>query len=262
MMKKVRLKNVILLVIISCLIVMTSCNKKRDESSGKLTIKFSFSVDNENFQQDTLKYRNAADNLYEVNEIKFFISDFTLHTSDNQSITIKDNNSIHYTDYDLPKTLTWAISDEIAVGTYKTISFRFGLSDEKNKTHYFVNPPESNMSWPDALGGGYHYMMINGKWLKNNILTPFNFHLGRGQQYDGENITGFIDNSFVVTVPASSFTMDENGVTLTLNMNINNWFCTPEIFDFNHFGGAIMTNQTAQEVARANGQNVFSIKKN
>lgn len=262
-MPEFKLKNVIniciiIMVILSCI----SCNKKSEEKNGKLTIKFSFSVDNENFQQDTLQYRNAADNLYEVNEIKFFISDFTLHTSDNQSITIKDNNSIHYADYDIPKTLTWAISDEIAAGTYKAISFRFGLSDEKNKTHYFVNPPESNMSWPDALGGGYHYMMINGKWLKDNILTPFNFHLGRGQQYDGETITDFIDNSFTVTVPASSFTMDENGVTLTLNMNINNWFCSPEIFDFNHFGGAIMTNQTAQEVARANGQNVFSIKKN
>ena len=42
-------------------------------------------------------------------------------------------------------------------------------------------------------------------------------------------------------------------------MNVNNWFRDPNIYNFNEWGGAIMQNQAAQEVLKANGHNVFSV---
>lgn len=256
-----RIFSIALLTIMTS-IITSSCKKESEEETGTMTLKFTFSVDNETLQKDTMAYTNTAGNLYEVTEVKFFISDLTLIDNNNNRTTLTDNNSIHYIDNNITSTLTWQPKDEVKAGEYKAIEFRFGIKDEKNKTYTFLNPPESNMAWPDILGGGYHYMMINGKWQKNDTIAPFNFHLGRGQEYDGETITNFIDNSFVINVPNSAFDMTGNGVTLTLDMNINKWFCEPEIFDFNIFGGAIMTNQTAQEVARKNGHNVFSIKRN
>jgi hypothetical protein len=68
----------------------------------------------------------------------------------------------------------------------------------------YVNPPEVNMFWPEVLGGGYHYLMINGKWIDNNNQSKiYNFHLGRGQLYKGnvinvDSIYGFVDNSFAL----------------------------------------------------------------
>ncbi|MCQ2286762.1 MAG: hypothetical protein MJZ76_07795, partial [Bacteroidales bacterium] len=175
-------------------------------------------------------------------------------------VTIDKKYSIHYIGNTISSTMKWKIDQRLPAVSYQSISFRLGLSDAQNVTHYFLNAPESNMAWPDALGGGYHYMMINGKWLSNNILKPFNFHLGRGQIYDGDNITGYIDNSFVVTIPHSGFFFFFYGTSLTLDMNVNQWFNAVEPFDFEYFGGSIMTNQEAQEVARKNGVKAFSIK--
>ena len=45
----------------------------------------------------------------------------------------------------------------------------------------FVNPPEVNMMWPDVLGGGYHYLMLNGKWKtpENNEKFMWNHKIYR-----------------------------------------------------------------------------------
>lgn len=236
-----------------------SCLNK--EETGKLALKFTFSVDTDMLKTYEMIYTNAAGNLYEVAEVKYFISDIYLKRSNGDMIGITDKNSIHYVDYDMVNTHTWTIRDLLPAGEYQSVSFTFGLSKQKNKSNYFVNPPESHMSWPEVLGGGYHYLQINGRWMEAGSPSPFNFHTGIGQIYEGESITGFVHNDFTVTVPASSFTIyDEKTTTLTLDMNINNWFTNPNIFDFDIRGGGIMQNQMAQEIIRQNGQDVFSVR--
>jgi len=235
-------------------------NCKEPETSGQLSLKFAFQVDDTTFVADQMLYTNAAGNLYEVNEVKFFISDLKLHDSEGNIIAVYDYNSIHYVDYDIASTQVWDIADDIPTGDYTSISFTFGLSQAKNVSNYFTNPPESNMSWPSYLGGGYHYMQINGKWLKDGVSTPFNFHTGIGQLYDGDSITGFVQNYFTVNLPAAYFTINEDATTvMNLVMNINSWFTTPNDYDFNYWGGAIMQNQPAQEVIKENGADVFYV---
>lgn len=229
-----------------------SCKK---EESTTMNISFDFNVDGETFVPDSPQYVNAAGNRYEVNEIMYFISDIVLCKSDGEIIYV---DCIHYVDYDIPSTLEWNSGWVIPAGDYTSISFIFGLPPEKNISYAFVNPPECNMSWPNYLGGGYHYMKINGKWEDpNGNIKPFNLHTGRGQIYNEEgNIVGFINNHFTVSI-AQHFTA-ENGICL--NMNLNKWFCDPNVFDWNVWGGSIMQNQEAQEKIKENGYNVFSIK--
>jgi len=129
----------------------------------------------------------------------------------------------------------------------------------------FVNPPESYMFWPEFLGGGYHYMKLNGKWLEEEQTietTPFNCHLGRGQIYYSypDSITGFIPNEFRVSLPSSSFELkagEQKQVYVT--MNIENWFKEPHIYDLDYFGSYTMQNQEAMQTLKENGYNVFSI---
>ena len=130
----------------------------------------------------------------------------------------------------------------------------------------FVDPPEVNMFWPEVLGGGYHYMMINGKWNDTTgVNMPFNFHLGIGQLYRGntynvDSIYAFVQNYFTVSLPGSAFTIaDKDTATFRLTMNIENWFENPHVFDFNQWGGAIMQNQPAMQIVKENGWDVFSI---
>ena len=170
-----------------------SCDNNSDPTpgeeskSGHIIFNFNHYVDGKPLEKDKMLYVNAAGNPYEIDELMYFISDVKLHKSDGSTVLIDDWKDIDYVDIDIPSTLTWDVFDSIPVGEYDSISFTFGISEEKNKSFMYVNPPEDKMMWPDILGGGYHYMMINGKWLdENDQLRFFNFHMGIGQLYKGD----------------------------------------------------------------------------
>jgi len=234
-------------------------------SYGKIAIGFDFKVDGDSLQVDTLKYFNAAGNPYLISEIQYFISDVTLYKSDGSSLNIDNPKDLHYIDSDLPDTWTWEINNDIPAGTYDSLGFRFGISEEKNISFMFVNPPESFMFWPEYLGGGYHYMKLNGKWLEDGQTiqtTPFNCHLGIGQIYYSypDSIIGFIHNDFSVSLPGSSFQMvDGEKKLIKITMNIEEWFKDPFIYDLNFWGSYTMQNQDAMQTLKENGYNVFSV---
>ena len=225
---------------------------------GHIKLNFSFVVDNDSLRLDTCMYQNAAGNLYEVNDVQFFISHVRLETASGEIVEIADNQGIHYTDIRIPGTLSWNIADVLPAEEYKSITFVFGLEGEQNTTGFFPNPPENNMSWPDMIGGGYHYMKINGRWIdESGVRQPFNLHSGKISNSDGT----FADNTFTVTLPLENFAVIHKETSdITLQMNINAWFSNPNTFDFNVFGGSIMQNREAQEVLRENGWDVFSVK--
>ena len=247
--------NKFIFSILTLCLLFISCHKEEDTTT-KLTLKFSFTENGNEVLLDTLLYTNAAGNLYEIDEIKYFISDLKLTTTKGETIEIQDHEGVHYIDLALPYTLSWTIADSLPIDNYAAISFRMGLTGKKNTTHYFVNPPENNMAWPETLGGGYHYLMNNGKWMKDNVLTPFNFHAGRTFNENQETA----DPTFITTITHPSFSLKKGQNNMVINMEVNNWFENPTIFDFNHFGGSIMTNIEAQEAIKSNGHDVFSIK--
>ena len=241
------------LVVLIALLCSACCRTP----AGHIKLNFSFVVDNDSLRLDTCMYRNAAGNLYEVNDVQFFISHVRLESTSGEIVEIADNQGIHYTDIRIPGTLSWAVADELPAEEYKSITFVFGLEGEQNSTGYFPNPPENNMSWPDVLGGGYHYMKINGRWIDGSgVRQPFNLHSGKIA-----TDSGFADNTFTVTLPLSQFAVGKNSsADLTLLMNVNAWFSNPYLFDFNVFGGSIMQNREAKEVLRANGRDVFGVR--
>ena len=241
------------LVVLSALLCCSCCWTP----GGHIELDFSFVVDNDSLRLDTCMYQNAAGNLYEVNDVQFFISKVMLETASGKLLEISDNQGVHYVDIRIPGTLTWKIADEFDNETYRSIIFVFGLEGEQNTTGYFPNPPENNMSWPDMIGGGYHYMKINGRWIDGaEMRQPFNLHTGKIATDNG-----FADNTFTVTLPLTNFsTLGKKTSAINLQMNVNAWFSNPYLFDFNVFGGSIMQNREAQEVLRANGHNVFSVR--
>ena len=198
-----------------------------------------------------MMYKNAAGNLYEVSDIQYFISHVVLTNAKGEQYTIVSDTGAHYVDFDVPRTLVWVPKDDIPAGVYTSISFVFGLTPELNQTGTFPNSPESSMSWPAALGGGYHFLMLNGWWeAPDGQIKPFNLHTGNYQA----------DNSFVITLPLSNRKVDKGLITdFVLDMNVNRWMESPEVYDFNAFGGNIMQNPTAQEMLKVNGWDVFTV---
>ena len=261
MKNSISIISILFFILVSFLI---SCNKTEEPETkqGKINFTFDHKIDGEPIIYDTLIYVNAAGNPYLVNEIQYFISDVRLWQNGN-GLLLDKYEDIHYVDTDLPDTWNYKLADDIPEGSYDSITFIFGITEEKNKSFMFVNPPESNMFWPEYLGGGYHYLKLNGKWLDpDSVLRPFNFHMGIGQIYNEQGeITGFVQNYFTVSFPQLTFEI-KNGETtkVDITMNVENWFKEPNIFDFNYWGGSIMENQAAMQAAKENGHNVFTAK--
>jgi hypothetical protein len=242
---------------------LQSCKYDSIDETGSITFKFAHYDDGTQLQTDTMIYTNAAGNHYMITEVQYFVSDFILHGSDGKDYIITQENGIHYVDNDIPSTMEWAIKEDIPAGSYDSITFTFGISAAKNQSNMYADPPERDMFWPDVLGGGYHYMKMNGKW-RNDTMTNdkmLMFHLGIGQIYDGDSITGFIHNDFQVSLPGSAFIINEESTTeVQIIMNIENWFRNPYIFDFAVYGENLMQNQEGMHMACMNGkEDVFSI---
>ena len=241
--------------------------KKDHQEKGNITFHFKELADYYPLVPDTMKYINEAGNEYLITEVQYFISKLVIHYQGGLNYSVTQDGGIHYIDSDLPETHTWEILENVPAGRIDSISFIFGMDESDNISARFPDPPESNMWWPEELGGGYHYMKLNGKWLDtNNQILPFNFHLGIGQTY-GTNgqVTGFIQNYFRVNCFLSLYSSfialvkaDEMN-HLSINMNIESWFKTPHTWNFNYWGGMIMQNQEAMKTACENGYDVLII---
>jgi hypothetical protein len=250
------------LFFIYSLLFSISCDKDDPhddlpQPSGKITIKFEHYLDDQPVvYNNKLGYTNEAGNKYEIREIKYFISDVKLYKNDKVVKEIKDWEDIYYVDTNDSLTFTWKVFDVIPLGTYDKISFVFGIRGEKNNSYMYPNSPENAMFWPDHLGGGYHYLMINGFWLDDqDRRNGFNFHLGIGQERDSaDNIIGFIQNYYTVEL-SEDFTISQNqNKEILLRMNVEEWFKNPYTYNHDEWGGDIMEKQDAMMRARENGK--------
>jgi hypothetical protein len=261
-------KRIVFYVLAVIMSGLTSCTEKKPaETTNKLKIMFNHRVDNNSLIFNQMIYTNAAGNNYEVTEVMYFISDLKLHHSDGRTIQPAQWDDIHYIDTNIPTTFEWIVGNDIPTGLYDSLTFTFGFTQARNQSFMFVNPPEVNMAWPEVLGGGFHYLMLNGWWKDlQEVRRPFNFHLGIGQIYANNSgqvsdITGFIHNNFTVRPSGERFSIEENKDNIiNMIMHIESWFETPVIYDHNTFGGAIMQKQEAMHLAALNGRNAFSIE--
>ena len=266
-MNFIKYKTLLFIITIGMISIASSCGKEPEpepeSTKGKIQLNIDFYNDNAPMEWGLKQYTNAAGNEYSAYYVRFFISRLTIYKGTTKTVLNKYHNS-HYFDSDIENSMQWTVADDIEEGNYDSLSFTFGFNDEDNESFMFVNQPEANMVWPENIGGGYHAMQLDGKWrMPNDTLSGYNFHLGPGQIYDTNgDITGFVDNSFILIIPASDFNIKRSNTTsVKLRMNIDKWFTSPIDYDHNTYGGSIMENQDAMEKVLLNGRDVFSVVK-
>jgi len=277
-----------ILLITFYLTAVMACSKQQDQqkyASGSLTFRIVHSVDGIAFEKDTMHYVNYSGNRYMISNVQWFLSNLTLVKTDGTRVHCATNDEYLYVDTDLPETNRFKMTN-LPIGDYAAIDFTFGLNEASNTSYRFVNPPESFMFWPEYLGGGYHYMKLNGKWInKQGQSAPFNFHLGIGQIFitksnglhayfafgssanthcEGFNppfqlpeVSSFVQNYFQVTQHLNFSVIPESESIINLEMRLDQWFDGSTHFNHDDWGGSIMQQQQAQDIARENGQKVF-----
>jgi methanobactin biosynthesis MbnP-like protein len=218
---------------------------------NSILVNFKYVVGNDTLTFDEMKYVNEAGNQFSVITLRYYVSDFTFHNNQGNGYFADID---HYVSGRDKSTTTFQIKN-LPDDTYNSISFVFGLDTIKNKTGYLPNNQVNNtMEWPVPMGGGYHHMKFEGKYIDSAGQTAsFNVHSGRAK----DSLDVWHNNHVEVGPLPVTFEMSNNTWSVELIMDLNEIFRNPNTYDFNNFGSAIMNNPIAQKLINDNMKTVF-----
>ena len=241
------MKKLFGLAVLAILTVM-SCNK--DPEPGTIVLNFEHEVASQSLELDNMVYTSLAGHPFSVSRLKYYVSNFSFHNTDG---TIYNTDVVHYREEGVDETKSLTLKD-VPAGTYNKVSFIYGLDAATNVDGGLENTvTNQNMEWPIPGDQGYHYMKFEGRYdlLGTGEIKNFNLHTGgtMGNQ-------NFVE--ITVSLP-SNIEIDNNSWDVDMMMDLNEWLQNPNTYDFDQYGQAIMMNQAAQEVLKANGVNVFDV---
>ncbi len=228
--------------------VLSGCGllQKSTDDPGAVTVILDHTVDSDPLLFNDIRYTNAAGNRYSVTLLEYIVTDVVLERPDGSSFEIA---AVHYRNAEAASTQSFSARG-VPGGNYLALSFTFGVAGPKNLTGALPNTGDYNtMAWPEQMGGGYHYMRLEGRYQAADGVRSFLAHTGP---------TMGNDNSVRVSLPVDIH-VNENTWEVQILMDVNEWLSNPGTYDFTEYTGMIMGNQNAQGVLRANGPTVFSI---
>jgi hypothetical protein len=241
----------ILITLIGFLLLITGCKKDDDETITpvtpyvpQLSLKVRFQVDGKALQFDTIKYMNAAQNNYSVSTLMFYLSRVNLLKADSSVVPVK---TWWYIDAKNLSTCD-VIINQIPEGNYIGMTFNIGLDSVQNIING-LPPTYENMlmEWPVFMGGGYHFMKMEGAFIDSTLTPGYAMHLGT-------------NNTLCPVTLSGNICVGKNCNPVTLTMNVNEWFTDPNTYDFNIDGNYIMGDTGAMKKFAENGYNVFTIQ--
>ncbi len=217
-----------------------------DPEEASITISFEHINNNAPLVLDQNIYTNNVGQNYSIKTVKYFVSKVTFHSNGSNYVS----PDIHFIDIRDSKTLTLELTNKIPYGNYTSISFVYGLVPEDNITGSLGIDLDRLMEWPAPMGGGYHYMKLEGDYIGSNGSDFFNFHAGplAGKDY-----------SLKINLLNTDMVVSGDSLKFNLVMNIGNWFQNPTDWDFEYWGSGIMGNPNAQATVQKNGADVFNI---
>jgi len=246
-----------IILIILVLYMFTSCNKDNGVSQVQITFKFSHNwdgtaVSNANF--NSIIYTNANGEDLSITKLRYLISKITFEKSSGETFILDGYNLVDVTNN---TNQSFTPITTIPDGDYSKVSFTFGFDNDDNYNENYIDLNSASWNVPELLGGGYHYMQLEGKFIDNTTTeTGYAYHTIRAVDNSGATQV-FQDTFFEVDVGAVNIT---NNATFNIEMNIAEWFKNPNTWDLNVLNQMLMPNSSAQIMMYENGQNVFNLE--
>lgn len=200
-------------------------------------------------------YQNKKGQNFNVTRLRYLISDISFHKSDGNSFSIDE---YHLVDVSDSSTFTFYPKTKVPEGKYESISFTFGFDAKDNQTGINADLNILNWQWPLALGGGYHYMQLEGNYDSAGVSKVFATHMGKAR--DASNQPYIFENNHFQAFPDSSGIDISSDFHFSIIMNVEQWYENPYTWDFNLYNTSTMPNYDAQKKLNLNGPSVFSIK--
>ncbi|MBC3758267.1 hypothetical protein H7U19_07620 [Hyunsoonleella sp. SJ7] len=247
-----------ILIILQLLIISCDNDGEVVASQAQVTLNFSHNWDGTKVTVadfNSIKFTNEKGNELSIERLRYLVSKITFTTSNNEKLALTGYNLV---DLSKSETLTFVPGGTIPSRTYKNLSFTFGFDNEDNYAENgYADLNSASFEVPAMLGGGYHYMQMDGKFLNSSdVEQGYNYHAIRAVDNPG-NPTFPQDTFFEVNL--GEVTVSTNSV-IHIEMNIAEWFKTPNRWDLNILNQSLMPNSSAQIMMYENGQNVFSLK--
>lgn len=226
-------------------VYLVSCRKGApDVPVTSLKLKLDFNVSGSPLLFDTLKYINSSKQTYSVSRLEFFISGIVLHASSGDFVS----DQVFYVDarYSVGAEL---VLENLPARMYSGISCLIGLDAAHNVTGaLFPNKNNNEMFWPVPMGGGYHFMKLEGRVKSADSSLGYAMHLGQN--------TSLVHSVLSGTINIKSGETHQSVIA----MDINSWFDTPYDYDFFIDGRYTMSFPFLMMKLRDNGTDVLSFK--
>lgn len=260
-----QIKHIFWIVTVCVISILQGCSPDEEDDddvyvepiySTYMTLSFEHQVDEKKLELNTFNkpYTNAMGQSYNVSKLRYLVTNIILHQINGAQIKLDD---YFFVDLSKPETFTYTPNIQVPLGSYSGISYTFGFDELSNISGQYQDLNAANWNWPEMLGGGYHFMQLEGQFIdsKNNN-APFTTHMGTAKKVDGLG-TSFEANHFTQFIRNSNFEAD-NPLNIVLTMNVNEWYANPTNWDFNIYGAGIMPNYEAQKLLNKNGKDIFT----
>lgn len=203
---------------------------------------------------DSIRYFNENNDKLSIEKLRYLISDVTFYKSNGETIVVEGYNLVDVTNNE---NVSYITPIQIPVGTYTNVSFTFGFDNTDNVDGAYTDLNSASWNVPAMLGGGYHFMQLEGKFIDNTATeTGYQYHAIKAvDNTDPMNLV-FQDTFFTVNLGE---VIVHNNSSVDVNMNIAEWFKNPHQWDLNALHLMLMPNFSAQVQMHDNGQNVFSL---
>lgn len=237
-----RICRAFLLVSLSALLFSASCHRIPDIKAG-IQLSIAHEVDAQPLMTDSIAYQNEAGNPYSVTRLEYYLSDFKFIRADG---SFEEIELTHYCNPRKAESLNMDM--ELPEGSYIGLEFLLGIPADRNLSYTLPATSENiNMAWPENMGGGYHFMKLEGHFIDDQGKEKgFAMHLGMNQWL----VHIRLDRNM-------EFKGDQNPVRLS--MNINEWFRNPHTYDFNVQGNYTMGIDSLMGKLSENGRDVFTL---
>jgi hypothetical protein len=259
------MKKIALVLIMVCALV--ACKNDDDNNAPPVSVNFNFThnwdgtaIDNADFANTT--FTNAFGTPQKISKLVYLISDITFTDATGTDYDAGDYNLI---DAREGTNTVFTPEIEIPAGEY-LVSFTFGFDNEDNdKEGGYPDLNSSDGGWgvPSPLGGGYHYMRLEGTFEDTQGATQtYQYHTIRANRHSSlppgpGTLEETTDTSFVV--PLGAITIAE-GTSINVAMNIAQWFKNPNVWNLNENSTVMMPKYDLQINMNENGSSsVFSL---
>ena len=237
-------------------LILNSCSEDKIEfPEVNTTYTFSQNWDGTSVTKDDFSkiiFTNANGEKQSIERLRYLISRVTL-TSNSGVSTIMDGYQL--IDVSVDSTANFKPTIKVPLGAYK-LSLTFGFNQEDNTDGAYKDLNTALWNVPSALGGGYHYMQLDGKYLDvMNMEANYNFHAIRAVDKTGAQVA-FGKTHFIVDLGEVKI---DGATNIEIKMNIAEWFKNPHTWDLNKLNTMLMPNYDAQKMISDNGKDAFTL---